>query len=380
MAQVNFPVATANGQVFTADTGVTYIYVGTPPNGYWSGNTSVENLATLDGRYLQLDGSNGPLTDNVVFSANQTKGNLTDSGIVKLLDTTNSTSDTSNGIAATPKAVKDAYDRASTGITDAGNAATAASAAQSDATQALSDAAAAQTTATSGVNKANDAQADATQALADAAAAQDTANGAVSAVNSINTGDATTKGIVTLSNSTTSNSGENDGTAATPQAVKNTMVKAEAALPKSGGSMTGYITFASSQNFDGSKVSQARADAFGCVGLSDSVTSTLDTTNGIAATPKAVKIAYDQGASALTASQTAVSDASAAYTLADSAKTIATAAQTTAIAALSKSGGTITGSLTVSNWIRINGSASGTAPAIRFADDNTGTYLSLIHI
>ena len=62
MAQINFPVATANGQTFEADNGVIYTYVGAPPNGYWSGTFQDQSLQTLDGRYLKLDSSNDPLT------------------------------------------------------------------------------------------------------------------------------------------------------------------------------------------------------------------------------------------------------------------------------------------------------------------------------
>ena len=68
MAQVNFPAATSNGQIFTADNGVVYIYVGTPPNGYWSGTTSAENLVTLDGRYVQKAGDS--MTGNLTVDGN----------------------------------------------------------------------------------------------------------------------------------------------------------------------------------------------------------------------------------------------------------------------------------------------------------------------
>jgi len=40
MAKIDFPVATADGQEFTASTGVVYTYVGTPPAGYWSAEVS----------------------------------------------------------------------------------------------------------------------------------------------------------------------------------------------------------------------------------------------------------------------------------------------------------------------------------------------------
>jgi len=37
MAKLDFPVATADGQEFVADTGVIYTYIGAPPNGHWTG-------------------------------------------------------------------------------------------------------------------------------------------------------------------------------------------------------------------------------------------------------------------------------------------------------------------------------------------------------
>ena len=69
MAQINFPVATADGQTFEAPNGVIYTYVGTPPNGYWSGTFQDQSLQTLDGRYLKLDASNDPLTDELSITA-----------------------------------------------------------------------------------------------------------------------------------------------------------------------------------------------------------------------------------------------------------------------------------------------------------------------
>ena len=72
MAQINFPTATANGQQFEADNGVIYTYVGTPPNGYWSGTFQNQSYSTLDGRYLKLDSSNDPLTSGL----NITGGNV----------------------------------------------------------------------------------------------------------------------------------------------------------------------------------------------------------------------------------------------------------------------------------------------------------------
>ena len=52
---INFPDATADGQIFEADTGVIYTYIGTPPNGYWSGTFGTTGTDTLDQRYVKLD-------------------------------------------------------------------------------------------------------------------------------------------------------------------------------------------------------------------------------------------------------------------------------------------------------------------------------------
>ena len=64
MALINFPTATANGQEFEGPNGVIYTYIGTPPNGYWSGNTQ-DGLSGLDSRFLKLDASNSPITGNL---------------------------------------------------------------------------------------------------------------------------------------------------------------------------------------------------------------------------------------------------------------------------------------------------------------------------
>lgn len=63
-------------------------------------------------------------------------GNGSNYGHIKLSDSTSSTSGVSGGIAATPAAVKSAYDRATKGINDAAAAQAVADAAQSSATDA----------------------------------------------------------------------------------------------------------------------------------------------------------------------------------------------------------------------------------------------------
>ena len=70
MAQINFPVATADGQEFEAPNGVIYTYVGTPPNGYWSGTFQSDSYSTLDNRYLKLDAANDPITSDLTIDGN----------------------------------------------------------------------------------------------------------------------------------------------------------------------------------------------------------------------------------------------------------------------------------------------------------------------
>lgn len=87
-------------------------------------------------------------------------------------------------------------------------------------------------------------------------------------------------GVVQLSTSTSSTS---TSLAATPSAVKSAYDLAAAALPLSGGTMTGAITFAGAQP-------TATTSAAGIVQLNDNINSTSTTQ---AATANAVKTAYD---------------------------------------------------------------------------------------
>lgn len=70
MAQINFPVATADGQTFEAQNGVIYTYNGVPPNGYWSGSFQNEGFNTLDGRYLKIEAA---LSTNISEQVSPTK-------------------------------------------------------------------------------------------------------------------------------------------------------------------------------------------------------------------------------------------------------------------------------------------------------------------
>jgi len=247
-------------------------------------------------------------------------------GAVQLSAATNSTSTT---LAATASAVKSAYDVAVTAGTDATQALADALAAQNtansaalDATQAQETANTAQGDATQALADAAAAQGDATQALADAAAAQATADAALPKAGGTMTGDivfagtqptatTTTAGIVVLETSVTST----DTTkAATPSSVKTAYDLANAALPLSGGTMTGVITFAEDQTLPVGDIQDGTLLQKGVVRLSNATDSTSD---ALAATPSAVKSAYDA----------------------------AGAAQTTADNALPKAGGTMTGDI-----------------------------------
>jgi hypothetical protein len=56
MAKLDFPVATVDGQEFIADTGVIYTYIGTPPNGHWTGVSMPDSGQSLDSRFVQVIG------------------------------------------------------------------------------------------------------------------------------------------------------------------------------------------------------------------------------------------------------------------------------------------------------------------------------------
>lgn len=107
-------------------------------------------------------------------------GSTSVTGIVQLTDATNSTSTTT---AATPNAVKSAYDLASTANTNAATAQTTADAAYGQANTATTDAAAAQTTADAAFGQANTATTNASTAQSTADGAYAHANGAFGVAN-----------------------------------------------------------------------------------------------------------------------------------------------------------------------------------------------------
>jgi hypothetical protein len=103
----------------------------------------------------------------------------------------------------------------------------------------------------------------------------------------LSAGTTTAAGIVQLENSTSSTS---TSKAATPSSVKSANDLAAAALPKSGGTMTGDITFAGTQAFPSSGLPVSSTSVAGIVQLTNSTSSTSTTT---AATPSSVKTAWD---------------------------------------------------------------------------------------
>ena len=177
-------------------------------------------------------------------------GTAANYGHVKLSDSANSTLGAANGTAATPIAVKKAYDTASA-------AQDVAEAAQAAAESAASEAAAA-SSAVSG--KAPTAHA--------------------STATTYGVGTAANYGHVKLSASTNSTLGAANGTAATPAAVKAAYDLANGKAPKN---------HASSAATYGA----GTAASYGHVKLSASTNSNLGASGGTAATPSAVKEAYD---------------------------------------------------------------------------------------
>ena len=87
MAQINFPEATSNGQTFLGPNNVNYTYVGTPPNGYWSGTFQDQSFDTLNSYYLRLDASNSPITGDLTINADLTvTGDITCDGTITPAD------------------------------------------------------------------------------------------------------------------------------------------------------------------------------------------------------------------------------------------------------------------------------------------------------
>lgn len=199
---------------------------------------------------------------------------------------------------------------------------------------------------------------------------------------------------------------------------------AQAALPLSGGTMTGPIVFANGQDFGiqtGNEITE------GVLRLSNSTSSASGVNGGIAATPQAAKQAYDRGTSGINIANAASATANTANATANTALATANAAQSGLNDRVAKAGDTMTGNLSLpggtsglrltfahnaieagirynSNnelhlrnnnttglniktdgevvceqritapYITVTNSGGGTAPTIRFDDNDTGLY------
>ena len=277
-------------------------------------------------------------------------GDVSKYGHVKLSDSHASMSGVSGGTAATPSAVKSAYDlagqagqTASDAKAAAGDAAALADTAQKAAQAAQASATEAESAATAAVEKASAAAADAQDALTAAQDAQEIASDAQSAVDSkapknhastattYGIGNAASYGHVRLSDATDSALGEPSGTAATPTAVRSAYaaaLEAKSRADEAYARADDAYTSADQAGLDASNAentataAQATADAalaaaenappknhavsvsttygagtaanYGHVRLSDSTSSTsAAASGGTAATPAAVKAAYD---------------------------------------------------------------------------------------
>lgn len=248
--------ATATGLEWGAD------YVGTVTTVTGSGAISV---------------SNGTTTPAISVAAASTSV----AGVVQLSD---STGTTSSVLAATPTAVKAAYDLAAAAVPAAGGTFTGdvtlganvgvvfeGSTDDANETRLL----AADPTADRLIYLPN---ADGTLVLSGAIVNADIAAGAAISGSKIVAGTTSVVGVVQLTDSTSSTS---TSTAATPNAVKSAYDLANAALPKTGGTMTGAITFAAGQTISG-YAALATAQSFtaaqrgSVVALTDGATITAD--------------------------------------------------------------------------------------------------------
>ena len=123
------------------------------------------------------DGSSYELVGDVDTNTTYKTATASVSGLNKLSDATNSTLDATGGTAATPKAVKMAYDKANSAASAASTAQTTANEAKTAAQNAASAASTAQSTASAAQNTANAANTAATNAQNTANTASKTAEG-----------------------------------------------------------------------------------------------------------------------------------------------------------------------------------------------------------
>ena len=73
MAKLDFPAASASP--FIAPNGVTYTYIGTEPNGYWSG-TEADGSTSLEGKFVEIAGDD--MSGDLTLGTNKIKLDATD--------------------------------------------------------------------------------------------------------------------------------------------------------------------------------------------------------------------------------------------------------------------------------------------------------------
>lgn len=310
-----------------------------------------------------LDSNKAPKSHASTTAATYGAGTGTNFGHVQLSDSTSSTSGVSSSVAATPKAVKTAYDLANSANTKAG------------------------TNATDIIQLKEDVKGISTKAPISHA----------SSATTYGVGTNTNYGHLKLSDATNdANSNTSAGTAATPKAVKSAYDLANTAKGIADGAASkassnetkiGEIN-TSINNLSSGKAPTNHAssettygtgsgDNYGHVKLSASVTDTSGTTSGVAATPSAVKSAYDLANTANTKAGTNASDITQ---LKEDVKGIATKAPTNhAVNANTYGLGTssLYGHLKLSDSINSTSSASGgtaaTPKAVKSAYDLANT-------
>lgn len=299
-------------------------------------------------------------------------------GHVKLSDSTTSTSGQTAGIAATPAAVKSAYDRGTEGVN-------AAATAKSTADTAVTNAAAAQAAAEKAQTAADKAQ-DEVDALETVVAGKAPTNHASTGTD-YGVGNSTNYGHLKLSDATDGTATVSGGVAATPKAVAAAYARGsqgitDAAAAKSAADAAATAASSANANANG-RVSKSGDTMTGALTLSGAPTVDLH-----AATKKYVD---DAKSSAInTASADATNKANAvlgdsndtatdntvygAKAAAAAANTAASNAQTTANAAVKRAGDTMTGLLTLSGAPTANLHAA----TKKYVDDAKASAISAV--
>ena len=100
MAKIDFPVATADGQIFVADTNVIYTYIGNPPAGYWSGFAGADS-ANLGDTFVKVAGDN--MTGNLTLDTDKITLNKSGTGSFVGKITAASTEESDSGTTVVTK-------------------------------------------------------------------------------------------------------------------------------------------------------------------------------------------------------------------------------------------------------------------------------------